>query len=381
MAKVQVTKAWTVSPNVRLTPFVSLQATIGWWLYENKTRLLAAGWTIKWTCDGATGPGGAGDTVDRWASAANCQVLGAASGDAQSWAVLQNADGVQLLFTLQGASYDIARVSMSQGGLFVPQSYTNPTNTYQPTATDEIIATLGTSVIGATASADRVMSIGCTNKDWWCSCYRAGAITLYLACNQVDSACDLVVFAKPYVVAKLTDMTANGGGGFNAPFATAVSAPNNNYVYGTAGHRGVLTRVITSGLPRNLRVGGGMRAAPTGVGDNPMTRTFPPGEFYDASVQGHSLTTPPALNNGTIPVFTIDWFGAKEANMDGYLGSPIDWWYAHTSSYALPATGDMIAALAPGDTQATALRSNWLVALGAGVIRPWLNAAANLEIT
>lgn len=382
MAKVQVTKTWSVSPNIRLTPFVSLNATMGWWLYENKARLLACGWTLMGTSDGA---GASFGGPDLWSSASVGPLMrGLTAASPQSWAVLENADGLQLLFTYQGAGVapvgdDICRISMSQAGLFI---LGGGGATHQPTATDEVIITHETSVINATASADRVMSLGCTDKDWWNATYRAGSIVLYLSCNEVDSACDLVTLAVPYAVSKLNNMTADGSGpGSNVTQRTSIGGyGSGDPAQSATAFLGVATRVVTSGVPRIIRVGGGARTVPTATAFY-VGAVGPASNINSQSTLGHTLSTPPALNNGTIPVLTIDWFGEYAAGMDGYLGSPIDWWYGHTSLYYLPNLGDMIAALAPGDTQATPLRSNWLVALGAGVIRPWLNAAATLQVT
>jgi len=378
MAKVQVTKAWTISPNVRLTPFVSLVATMGWWLYQNKTAMLAAGWTLVCTSDGVTGPTTLADATDRLPSAAECQVRATVAAAAQSWFIVKNADDVQVLFAFQGASDDICRISMSQGALFVLAG----TTTQQPTAADECLLTTGSSIINATASADRVMSIGCTTEQWWCATFRASAVTFYLSVDKIDPAADTVVLAKPYVTAKLNNLTCDT---FNIEksIETSVGSPSAAAVLGAASWRGISTRIVTSGVPKIAAFGGGARCAPNGGNlINQSCGACGPGTSNALGTQsGGTVATPPAVNNGTIPVFTIDWFGYKSAGYDGYLGAPIDWWYGHTSSTAIPATGDFIAALAPGDTQATALRSNWLVVLGSGVIRPWLNAAANLETT
>lgn len=378
MAKVQVTKTWTVSPNVRLTPFVSLTATMGWWLYQNKTKLVAAGWTLIGTSNGTTAAfdGGGGD---RWTSDSVGPVtIGAAAGNPQSWALLANADGVQILFAYQGATADIARISMSQAGLYALAG----TVTHQPTAADECLMTTGSSIINATASADRVMSIGCTTEQWWCSTYRASAVIFYLSLDKIDSACDLVVLAKPYVTSKLNNLTCDT---FNIEksIETSVGSPSAAAVLGAASWRGISTRIVTSGVPKIAAFGGGARCAPNGGNlINQSCGAVGPGTSNALGAQsGGTIATPPAVNNGTIPVFTIDWFGYKSAGYDGYLGAPIDWWYGHTSSVAIPAQGDFIAALAPGDIQSDPLRSNWLVVLGSGVIRPWLNVAANLEVT
>jgi hypothetical protein len=382
MAKVQVTKTWTISPNVRYTPFVSLNLNMGWWLYENKAALVTAGWTLIGTSNGTTAAfdGGGGD---RWTNATTGVLMrGLTTVLPQSWAVLENADGLQLCFAYQGAGTapvgdDICRVSMSQAGIFT-LAVGDPTRT--PTATDEVIITDGVSVINATASADRVMSMGCTSKDWWNATFRAGAVVLYMACNEIDTACDSVTFAVPYAVCRVQDTTADSGSpGFGVPRGTVAASHHTSVPIGTT-YRGPSTRVVTSGVPRIIRLGGGVRTNPA-----PPATSYPGcyglGFYSAVSITFTLVSTPPALNNGTIPVLTLDWFGENTALMDGYLGSPIDWWYGHTSNQSVPAIGDMIAALAPGDTQATPLRSNWLVAIGSGVIRPWLNAAASLQTT
>jgi hypothetical protein len=351
---------------------------MGWWLYQNKTAMLAAGWTVKFSSDGTTGPASAADTTDRWPSAAVGPVTRATiAAAAQSWMVLQNVDGVQVLFAFQGGSDDICRVSMSQAGSFTLAAPT----TQQPTAADEVIATNGVSVINATTSGDRVMSIGCTTESWWCCSFRASAIILFLSVEKIDSACDTVVLAQPYIVSKLTNVSATTGNAGGS--ATAMGGHSTINAQNASAWRGVATRVVTGGTGRIIRVGGGARTAPCAPANNSnLEISMGPGDYSGAGQpNGNMVANPPALNNGTIPVLTIGWFGERTANMDGYLGQPIDWWYAHTTSTAIPATGDFVSALAPGDSQATPVRTNWLVCIGAGVIRPWLNAAATMQIT
>lgn len=373
MAKVKVTKTWTITPNVR-NAYVSLVSMMGWWLYQNKLAMTTAGWTVVFSCDGTTGPTNSSDTTDRWASSANCQTRATSAAAAQSWIVLANADGVQVLFAFQGASDDICRVSMSQGALFTLAG----TTTNQPTATDELIITNGTTVINATTSADRVMSIGCTTESWWSACFRAGAITLYLSVDKIDSACDTTTLAKPYVGAKLTNIQTGVSVG------SPLGGHSSGFAQTSASWFGVATRVVTVGTNRIIRVGGGCRCAPMVPGASGLQQlSAGPGDYsaWAAMPNGYTVATTPALNGGGVPVLTIDWFGEKSTNCDGYLGSPIDWWYAHTAGASFPTTADMIAALAVADTQSSSLRSNWLVCIGSAVIRPWLNAAATLQIT
>src|SRR5712671_6970587 len=99
-----LTKAWTITPNVRNT-YTSLNDMAGWWFYNNHVAIKAK-WTLKWTCDGTTGPTSAGDATDRLTDKTKCETRGAAAGNAQSFAVYSNADGVQLKITYQGATDD-----------------------------------------------------------------------------------------------------------------------------------------------------------------------------------------------------------------------------------------------------------------------------------
>ena len=117
--------------------------------------MTAGGATIKWTCDGVTGPTSAGDTTNRLLTKANCTVQGAAAGNAQCYFVVTNDDGAQLGIFFQGATADVVRVAYSPGGLYVLAGKT----TTQPTATDEVPLSVRNSIIGATDSADADESV------------------------------------------------------------------------------------------------------------------------------------------------------------------------------------------------------------------------------
>lgn len=145
-------RTYTHSVNNRIA-FVSLNDTMARYLYGIKNFLVATmGYAVKYTCDGTTGPSSAADHTDRWASSANVVTRGANSTTAQSFAVLTDGNGVDILLAYQGGSDDVARIAFSSGGLYVPAG----TATFQPTATDEVTVIQTTSLINATASADRV---------------------------------------------------------------------------------------------------------------------------------------------------------------------------------------------------------------------------------
>lgn len=145
-------KTWSFSLNNRIT-FVSLNATMAALLFGVKNFLVATmGYTVKYTCDGTTGPTSGSDHTDRWASAANCTTQGASAAAAQSFCVLTDGNGVDILLAYQGASADIAVMAMSFKALFVPAGTANQ----QPTATDIAYILGNASLINGTASADRI---------------------------------------------------------------------------------------------------------------------------------------------------------------------------------------------------------------------------------
>lgn len=367
MAKVQVTKNWTITPNVRLTPFVSLVATMNWFLYQNKVAIVAAGWTLIGTSNGATAAfDGAGG--DRWTSeAAVGGIRGTVAAAPQSWALFQNADGVQVLFAYQGAGVsptgdDIARISMSMSAAYVIAA----TTTHQPTATDEVICSVGNSLINATASGDRVMSIGCTTENWWCAAFRASVLINFLSVEKFDAAVATVVLAKPYVVSRLPDARFSfqiAGLSQGSPVGTAMTA---------AGWTGVGTRVFTDGAFRLLRACGSYLVGAAPAANLAVTTYL-------------NSMTPALQQNASVALLPPIWWGEHSTSCFGFLGTGIDWWVAPGTGFNGVSTsgvqGDMVSGLAPGDTQASALRSNWLVLIGAGVVRPWLNAAATLQTT
>lgn len=362
MATTQLTKNWTITANYRIT-FVSLNDCMSDWLYQNKVAMVAAGWSVIFTCNGTTGPTGSGDTTDRWTSKAACTTRATVDAAAQSYAVLQNADGVQVLLDYQGASDDICRLSCSYGGLFTLAG----TSTNRPTATDELIFSAANTIINATASADRVISIGCTNESWWIALFRAGSFINHIGLEKIDSACPSAVFAKPYVGFRFTSNTRQYG----PATGTATGIPPNVAV-GSAGCFGPVARVFTAGANRNNRLGGG------GINVNGVVANQVNPQSNDNG--GVMNTDQPALQNlAAMPLLPIYWTGEQGANLDGLIGSPIDFWQPFsTNSTTKPATGDMFGALEYSDSAGAAARSNWLVAFGPGIVRPWKNAAASL---
>jgi hypothetical protein len=107
------------------------------------------GYTIKGSCSSGTG---AMDGTDRWTSTSTVTPRATASNTSQAWVVLTDGNGADILFTYQGSTDDVARISYSPNGIFVVAGTANN----QPTATDELVITSATSLVDSTASADRV---------------------------------------------------------------------------------------------------------------------------------------------------------------------------------------------------------------------------------
>ena len=155
-----VTKTWVFAPNNRVS-FVSLLDASSRILFGIKNFLVATmGYTVKYSCDGTTGPTSSSDHTDRWLSVSNAATRAStATAGPQSFVVLTNGSGVDILLVYQGSSDDVFKVSFSPGGLFTPAG----TSTQQPTATDEQVCVSGVSMVTNSATNDRVWHIMATS--------------------------------------------------------------------------------------------------------------------------------------------------------------------------------------------------------------------------
>jgi hypothetical protein len=373
MAYPQLFKDWTITPNVRQA-YTSLNGVLGWYAYQNKTSMLAAGWTVKFTSDGATGPVDSLDTTDRITSAANFNVRATVAGAAQSWYVLQNVDGTQMLFTYQGATDDIMRISYSPGGLFTLAV----TTTHQPTATDEIIITAATTVIDAGTSLDRVMSIFCADDTtaWRCALYRNNVLVNALSYDKVTRIAPSLTLPVPYVFGSFVKTNREmfndpGNGTQTTPIYPEMTAP----AIGAAGFRGWGGRVFTASVSRVCRMFG---ASVYAAGDGAMnSNTLANG----AIVQVMASTFCASMGGTGALCWPIILWGEKTANLDGPWASVIDWHQMVTTSLTSPAAGVFVPGLDVGDNPISdPARTNWFVALGAATIWPWKNASPTLEM-
>lgn len=363
---VQLTTTPAIAPNVR-NAYVSLLDMLSWFAFENFEHMRANGWAIKWTCDGVTGPANAGDATNRILARANFQTQAAVAAAAQSWFVLQGTD-VQILFTYQGATADICRISYSPGKNFAIAG----TATHQPTAADEVVIMAATSVVNNTASLDRVMSIWSTATMWSCALFRNNAFVNIIGVEKITSLCSVrevnPIFSgavtPPYVGYRYTTavISVTAGTVLGGPSAVAI---------GAAGWAGTAARIYTNAA-QNTRVGGGFIVRP------PTT----PGDALILSDSTFNSENPALQNSAGHALIPPYWCGERAANRDGFLGVPIDWWVAYTQSLTSPPSGaDFYPGWDPGDDpDVDPPRARWVVALGVAMLRPWRDAAVVMEI-
>jgi hypothetical protein len=135
-----------------------------------------------------------------------------------------------------------------------------------------------------------------------------------------------------------------------------------------------MARVFTLGAARHTRVGGGSLALMNvQQNNNLIIHTF--------------LSNTPALQNGTMPLLPLFLTGEKTSALDGFLGTPIDWWVGYSGATTTPSFNDFIPGFDPGDVPGVSggqtgigdVRTNWFIAIGSTMIRPWKNSAANIQ--
>lgn len=366
MTAIQLQKNWSINPNVRNT-YSTLIDMSGWYIYQNHAFLITKNWTVKFTSNGVTGPASGADTTDRIISNAAASVRGANATSVQSWTVLENPDGVQILFAFQGATDDVIRISFSLAGLF---TINGTDSRYQPTATDESVFCQGNSVVNAGTSLDRVMTIWAADDGtaWSNILFRNNATQTMLGFEKINSVCAPGVLDKPYFAYRYNAFDQSNAPGGNGPVYDVHSTGA-----GAAGWFGGMARVFTLGAARHTRVGAGTIAL----------NSQPQGNIL---INQGFLSNAPALQNGTMPLLPIFLSGEKAANIDGFLGTPHDWWIGYSGSTTVPAFNDFIPGFDPGDVPGVSggqtgvgdVRTNWFIAIGKTMIRPWKNAAASI---
>lgn len=140
-----------------LIAFTSLVQVTREIMFTVKQRLVAQGWTVKGSCNGVTG---AMDAVDRWITAADAGTRFSGAAGAQSWIVLIDANGYDILFSYNAATDDVYKVAVSFTGNYVAAG----TPSHQPTSTTEqtlntFYTTTPGTIAGSSVSGQRIVSV------------------------------------------------------------------------------------------------------------------------------------------------------------------------------------------------------------------------------
>lgn len=286
-------KTWTIDPCNRVA-YTSLVQVMRDTLYQLSVFLLANGYTCKGSSDGAAG---AMDGVNRWAAPANAGTRGANTTTPNSWIVLVDGNGCNVVISYVGASDDIARISYSHSGVAVAAG----TPTHTPTSADERIIATGVTLIGATASGDRLWSgwVDSDHTGFRIAICRAGAWLTVWGLEEVASVvAPSVTWSPPtwgffYAAANLTAAKLGGG--------------TSNYA---ANANGGVTRMNVGGL-LDVNLGGSAESfGNSGVGAYN-------GLQAELQAGGYPLV-PLGLSSGT-------------AGAQGKAANRYDWWIGRTT--------------------------------------------------
>lgn len=317
MALPALSTTYTFQINQRIT-FVSLNDTSARFMFGVKAKLKASGYTVKGSCDGVTG---AMDGVDRWVTSTNATTRGANNTTAQSWIVLTDANGVNVMLAYQGASDDIFRVSFSPTGAYVAAGTPNQ----QPTATDEQVLCSATSMINATASGDRVWNcvVRADNKGFRVNIARLGSwVGLAWGVEQVQSTVVTATFSPPTWGFAFTPANL-AGGNFNAAFS--------------ANARGGLARTVVSSTAFSCQCVVGY-------------------EVWSGSAALFGNTQPELQGSAGYLIQPVS-IATTTTGSQGKIGNLVDWWIGRLS----------------GASDGDVYGSNQFVVVGSagGVIWPW----------
>lgn len=328
-----IQETWTISPNNRIV-YASLNQVMSEFLYGMKVFLVANGYTIKGSCDGVTG---AMDAVDRWTSAASCTTRGATAAAAQSWIVLVDGQGVDILFAYQGAADNNCRLTFSDDALYVAAG--TPSN--QPTATDETnVFSNATDVINSTASGDRVWH-GWVNSD--ATMFRIVPSRAGTALSAFGIEKYIPLYAQGVAVGKAFGHY-NGSG----QLVTNVGGGGIIAIGGLSSTRGGAVRYPPSGA--SVLVGAAFSVSVGTVVSNAF-----------------SVQNPTAQGSNT-HIMCDMYIASAVSPLRGIIGKRIDWWFAYSNNNLT--LGDFY-----GSSQFVVLGSTTAVTTG-GVFWPWDGASS-----
>lgn len=366
-------KNWTVTPNQRRN-YTSLADQVGYWALTNKTALLASTWTVKWTSNGTTGPSGAGDTTDRITAVTDFATRATIDNAAQSYFVLQNPEGVQLLITYQGGTADIALIAYSPGGLYTLAG----TTTFKPTAADEIQVHGAKSVVGSSTTEPRITHVWCAadGTGWRAAIFGSSTIRSVMMVEKATRIAPSTTFIIPYVSGTFQRMSRVVNQSDFPGLGPMQFGGNAYQTLGTANSWGFFARVFTASVSRSVRM-----FALTYIGSTNATLSTPE---YSGQPATLTASTYCASMGGTgVLCWPMHLTAETTVNLDGPWATMVDWFQGVTTSPSSPAQQDQIPGYEVGDVpnvSPPSPRTNWWVALGAAGIWPWKNAALVMEV-
>lgn len=285
--------------------FASLLTTLGTYVTGIANQAIAKGYTCAGSSNGVTA---AMDGVNRCTLAAGFAVQAANTTTAQSWIVITAANGAQTCFAFVGATNDIARISCSPGGLFVVAG----TATFTPTATDEVVGSSATSLIGNTASGNRVFNvqIDSAHNGWRAFIFRAGIVAgPLLFCELYDP--------QAYCTATIAVPVWCG-----AQAAASISSLGNVFGTYSVNSIGGATRMTVSGTPTTVNMGGsGKTLGNSATGQDNLAQELNSNQFVNRSIGVSSVTATARGDVGN----RFDWYYDQEFKACGELDASKTW--------------------------------------------------------
>lgn len=300
--------------NQRIT-FVSLLITTGTYATGISNQAIAQGMTCAGSSNGVAA---AMDGANRCTNAAGFAVRGANASTAQSWIVFTHANGAQTCLAYVGASDDIFRVSCSPGGLFVVAG----TATFTPTATDEVVGTSATTLIGATASNDRIFNvwIDSAHNGWRAAIFRSNILAGSLIGSEL--------FSADYLGSGASCAVPTWCFAYTPSAASTAASLLGAYSASTAGGA---TRMTVSGTPITVNMGGtGKILGNQTTAENGVAQELNSSNFLLRPIGVYSVTTGAKGDVGN----RYDWHLDNEMKACGEVDSGKNWLYMNNSASA-----------------------------------------------
>lgn len=261
------------------------------------------GWTIKYTCNGTTGPSSSSDHTDRLSAKSNCITRGISTTAAQSFGVATDGGGADHLLAYLGAGTsptgdDLFYIAFSPTGVYVPAA----TATNTPTATDQVLVLSSLTLVG-TGANDRVISMcGSSDKKHFRLWVYSNAVLQreYFIERASSSVSSAFSWNDPLVVGQNTAIggsaQSTGGHSLGAPSGSTQGSTNNAYA----------------------KIGGTIVAVGGG------------GEQYIAGTASSTFLVANPELQGASPIVPLV-FATKTTNFEGKIGNRIDAWFPFTN--------------------------------------------------